>query len=134
MMRLAVPLFLIALGVPFLAGQQARPPVPRGRQQAGAPGANQPIEAVASFDGVFKTASKKFVEVEVPGGDILRMYITRGTKFVRAGQPVAASTFHDGDRVLAEAERDQRMNLLAVRIEAVEPKPPAPAAVTTAPK
>jgi hypothetical protein len=96
------------------------------RRQARVPGGgagDAPIHAVASFDAVFKTSSKKFVEIQVPSGDILRMYITRDTKFVKDGRPVAVGAFHDGDKVLAEAERDQRMNLLAVRIEAAAAKP-----------
>jgi hypothetical protein len=79
------------------------------------------VGAVASFDGVFKSADKKFVEVQVESGDVMRMYITHGTKFILDGKDVKASAFHDGDKVLADATRDARMNLLAVRIENKKP-------------
>jgi hypothetical protein len=50
-------------------------------------------------------------------GDIMRMYITRTTKFIRDGKTVKASDFHDGDKVTADATRDARLNLLAVKVE-----------------
>ena len=106
---------------------------PRRQQQRQAGGnIDAAIEAVASFDGVFKNVSKKFVEVQVSSGDTMRMYITRSTKFVRDGHPVQASAFHDGDKVNAEAERDARMNLIAVKIEAAKPEGVHPG--ETAPK
>ena len=73
--------------------------------------------AVATFEGVFKTSNKKFVEVQVESGDIMRMYLTHGTKFVKEGKPAHAADFHDGDKVTVDAERDVRMNLLAVKVE-----------------
>jgi hypothetical protein len=76
------------------------------------------IDAIATFDGVFKSADKKFVEIQVDSGDIMRMYLTHSTKFIRDGKAVKASDFHNGDRVTADATRDSRMNLLAVKIEA----------------
>jgi hypothetical protein len=79
--------------------------------------------AIATFDGTFKTTNGKFVEVQVPSGDTMRMYVTRGTKFIRDGKPVKAAAFHEGDPVTVDAERDLRMNLLAVKIEA-KPKIP----------
>jgi hypothetical protein len=83
--------------------------------------------AVASFDGVFKSADRKFLEIQVESGDIMRMYITRGTRFVRDGKVVKASDFHDGDKVSADATRDVRLNLLAVKVEIrkAEDKPAA---------
>jgi hypothetical protein len=74
--------------------------------------------AVATFDGTFKVTNGKFVEVQVPSGETMRMHVTRGTKFVRAGKQVKGATFHEGEPVTVDAERDVRMNLLAVRIEA----------------
>lgn len=78
--------------------------------------------AVATFDGVFKTTKGKFVEVQVESGETMRMYITRGTKFIQKGKQVKPSAFHEGDPVRVDAERDLRMNLLAVKIEAVAVK------------
>jgi hypothetical protein len=80
-------------------------------------------QAIATFDGVFKTANSKFVEIQVESGDTMRMYLTHGTKFVRDGKPAKVHDFQDGDKVVVDAERDVRMNLLAVRIE----KKPEPA-------
>jgi hypothetical protein len=79
-------------------------------------------DAVATFDGVFKSADKKFVEIQVESGDIMRMYLTHGTKFVRDGRNVKVSDFHDGDKVTADATRDARLNLLAVKIESRKPE------------
>jgi hypothetical protein len=79
------------------------------------------VDAVASFDGVFKSADKKFVEIQVESGDIMRMYITHNTKFVLDGKNVKPTAFHDGDKVLADATRDARMNMLAVKIENKKP-------------
>ncbi|MEP6715757.1 MAG: hypothetical protein ABJC09_09280 [Terriglobia bacterium] len=80
--------------------------------------------AVASFDGVFKSADKKFVNVQVESGETMRMYLTRGTKFILNGKPAHAIDFHDGDKVIVDAERDARQNLLAVRIENARPEAP----------
>jgi hypothetical protein len=80
-------------------------------------GINPVVDAVASFDGVFKSADKKFVEIQMESGDVMRMYLTRSTKFVIDGKPVKASAFHDGDKVTADATRDARLNMLAVKIE-----------------
>jgi len=88
---------------------------------AGGAGLGPVIDAVATIDGVFKTADKKFVEVQVESGDIMRMYITGKTKFVRDGKAVKASEFHDGEKVTADATRDARLNMLAVKIELVKP-------------
>jgi hypothetical protein len=49
------------------------------------------------------------------------MYITGKTKFLLDGKTVKPSAFHDGDKVLADATRDARMNLLAVKIENKKP-------------
>jgi hypothetical protein len=81
-----------------------------------------PSGAIATFSGVFKSADKKFVMVAVEDGETMRMYLTRGTKFVRDGKPARAADFHDGDKVDVDAERDVRLNLVAVRIEAKKSK------------
>ncbi len=73
--------------------------------------------AIATFDGVFKNYNRKFVEMQVESGETMRMYVTRGTKFVRDGKAAHATDFHDGEKVTVDAERDLRMNLLAVRVE-----------------
>ena len=78
--------------------------------------------AVATFEGTFKTSNGKFVEVQMESGDTMRMYITRGTKFIQSGKNVKAVAFHEGDRVRVDAERDLRMNMLAVKIEAMPEK------------
>ena len=83
---------------------------------AGGAGIGPVIDAVATIDGVFKTADKKFVEVQVESGDIMRMYITGKTKFIREGKAVKSSEFHDGEKVTADATRDARLNMLAVKI------------------
>ncbi len=73
--------------------------------------------AVATFDGTYKTADKKYVYVQTESGDMMRMYLTRGTKFVRDGKAAKPSDFHEGEKVTVDTERDARMNLLAVKIE-----------------
>lgn len=73
--------------------------------------------AVATFEGVFKTANSKVVEVQVENGETLRMLRTRGTRFVRNGKPARPADFHDGEPVTVDAERDVRLNLLVVKVE-----------------
>jgi hypothetical protein len=82
--------------------------------------------AVASFDGVFKAVEKGFVEIQFDSGDVMRMYLTHSTKFIRDGKAAKAADFHEGDKVTAEATRDARMNLLAVRIESRKGDTPKP--------
>jgi hypothetical protein len=74
--------------------------------------------AIATFDGEFKSADKTYVTVELEEGQTMRMFITRGTRFIRDGKPARPSDFHLGDKVSVDAERDVRMNMLAVRVEA----------------
>ena len=81
----------------------------------------QIANAVASFDGVFKSFDKKYVVVQVESGESMRMYVTGSTKFVRDGKPAHGGDFSDGDKVTVDAERDARMNLLAVKIETAKP-------------
>ena len=80
--------------------------------------------AIATFDGVFKNSTRKFVEMQVESGETMRMYVTRGTKFVRDGKAARATDFHDGEKVTVDAERDLRMNLLAVRVELYKKEAP----------
>jgi hypothetical protein len=87
----------------------------------GISGAN--TDAIATFSGTFKTIDKKFLIVEVEDGQVMRMYLTGSTKFVRAGKPAKASDFHTGESVTVDASRDARMNLLAVQVTKAEEKP-----------
>ncbi len=106
--------FLLPLALSIPLGAQVRTPRSPAR---GGGNVGSVVDAVATFDGVFKTADKKFVEIQVESGDTMRMYLTHGTKFIRDGKPAKAADFHDGDKVTADASRDIRMNLLAVKIE-----------------
>src|SRR5947209_5662467 len=74
-------------------------------------------QAIATFEGVFKTSNSKFIEIQVESGDTMRMYLTHSTKFVKDGKPAKVRDFHDGDKVTVDAERDVRLNLLAVKVE-----------------
>ena len=78
-------------------------------------------DAVATFTGAFKSADKKFFTIEVESGESIRMYITGATKFVRAGKPAHVKDFQPGESVTADAARDARMNLLAIRVESAPP-------------
>jgi hypothetical protein len=73
--------------------------------------------AIATFEGTFKTATGKHLEIQVDSGETMRMYLTHGTKFVKDGKAAHAKDFHDGEKVTVDAERDVRMNLLAVKVE-----------------
>lgn len=81
-----------------------------------------PVQAVATFSGVLKSIDRKFITIGVEDGQTMRMYVTRGTRFFREGRPAQARDMHEGDSVSVNAERDVRMNLLAVRVDAVNPK------------
>jgi hypothetical protein len=116
--------FSVLLVFALTAGAQYYPGPGRVGGRAGAAGGagiGPVLDAVATIDGVFKTADKKFVEVQVESGDIMRMYITGKTKFIRDGKTVKSSDFHDGEKVTADATRDARLNMLAVKIELVKP-------------
>jgi hypothetical protein len=82
-------------------------------------GAN--TDVAATFSGIFKSADKKYLTIEVENGQIMRMYITKSTKFFRDDNPAKAADFHSGDRVDVDAGRDARMNLLAVRVAPAKP-------------
>jgi hypothetical protein len=112
---------ILVLSLASALSAQVRRPV-MGRGNTGGP----VIDAVASFDGVFKAAEKSFIEIQVESGDIMRMYLTHGTKFIRDGKNVKVSDFHNGDLVTADATRDARMNLVAVSIASRKPEDKKP--------
>jgi hypothetical protein len=78
--------------------------------------------AIATFNGTFKSADKKYVMVDTEEGNTIRMYITGSTKFFKDDKQVKVGDFHSGEKVTVDAERDARMNLLAVRVTAVSGK------------
>jgi hypothetical protein len=80
--------------------------------------------AVATFKGTFKSANKKYLMITVEDGNVMQIYITHTTKFIREGQTAKASDFQSGENVTVEASRDASLSLLAVRVEAV--KAPGP--------
>lgn len=80
-------------------------------------------DAVATFKGTFKSADKKFLFIDVEEGNTMRMYITGATKFFRDDKQVKATDFHQGDPVSVDVSRDNRLNMLAVRVTAVPPTP-----------
>ncbi len=75
----------------------------------------------ATFNGVYRGMESGRLVIEVENGQNMRMFVTGSTKFIRDGKRAKASEFHDGDPVSVDAERDLRMNLVAVRVEAVKP-------------
>jgi Domain of unknown function (DUF5666) len=111
----------------------------RPQPNANAGGAN--TDAVATFTGTFKSADKKYIFLDLEDGNTMRMFITGATKFMRDDKAAKASDFRSGDKVTVDASRDARMNLLAVRVEAVPAKapegkqePPPPDKQATAPQ
>jgi hypothetical protein len=84
-----------------------------------------PKQVPATFAGTFQgVESGGHLVLEVEGGHQLRMFVIGSTKFIRDGKTVKSSEFHDGDPVTVDAERDARMNLVALKVEAAKPKPP----------
>jgi hypothetical protein len=84
-----------------------------------------PKQIPATFTGVFRgIESGGHLVLEVEGGHQLRMFVIGSTKFIRDGKSVKSETFHDGDAVSVDADRDARMNLVALRVEAKKPVPP----------
>lgn len=84
-----------------------------------------PKQVPATFTGTFQgIESGGHLVVEVEGGHQLRMFVLGSTKFIRDGKTVKASAFHEGDPVSVDAERDARMNLVALRVEKTKPAPP----------
>jgi hypothetical protein len=104
-----------SIAVLFALGFQATPPPPA---------------IPATFDGVFRGVESGRVVVEVENGQSMRMFVTGSTKFIRGGKPSKAAAFSDGDAVTVDAVRDARMNLVALRVEAVPPRAPKPAGDT----
>lgn len=83
---------------------------------------NANTDAVATFTGTFKSADKKYLFIDTEDGNTMRMYITGSTKFIRDDKPAKVSDLHSGDNVTVDVSRDNRLNLLAVRVEVVPPK------------
>jgi hypothetical protein len=110
----------LAMGMPASAQYLPRGSA-RSPRQATAQPTNGLPDAIATVNGTFKSADKKFVTVQVENDQLMRMFITGSTKFIRDGKPAKASEFELGETVVVDTTRDQRMNLLAVRIELVKP-------------
>jgi hypothetical protein len=100
-------------------------PRPRGTPNTTIRGSAN-TEAIATFDGIFKSADKKFLFIGVENGETMRMYITGSTKFIREGKPAHAKDFKTDEKVTVEAERDARLNMIAVRVELTPPPPAKP--------
>jgi hypothetical protein len=111
---------LLLLQYPYPYPQPRR--VPRGQNIPDTHGTI--TDAVATFDGKFKSADKKYITIEMEEGQTMRMYITSATKFFRDYKQVKASDFHTDDKVTVEASRDSRLNLLAVRVTATPLRAP----------
>jgi hypothetical protein len=92
-----------------------------------------PPSIPATFSGIYRGIESGHVVIEVEGGQDMRMFVTGSTKFIRDGRPSKASQFHDGDAVSVDAKRDLRMNLVALRVEAVKPAPAKPDGATEKP-
>jgi hypothetical protein len=84
-----------------------------------------PPSVPATFTGVYRGMESGRVIIEMGPDQNMRMFVTGSTKFIRDGKKSKASEFHDGDAVTVDAERDLRMNLVALRIEVV-PRKAAP--------
>ena len=82
----------------------------------------QPPSVPATFVGVYRGVESGRVVIEVDHGQNMRMFVTSSTKFIRDGKRSKSSQFHDGDAVTVDAERDIRMNLVALRVVAVKPR------------
>jgi len=80
----------------------------------------------ATFTGVYRGMESGRVIIEIGPDRNMRMFVTGSTKFIRDGKKSKASEFHDGDTVTVDAERDLRMNLVALRVEMVPEKAPKP--------
>ncbi len=117
----ALPLCALAQYPGTAGGRVAQP------RTATAVPANGLPEAIATVNGTFKSADKKFITVQVEDDQLMRMYITGSTKFIRDGKLAKASEFELGEPVIVDTTRDARMNLLAVRIELIKPATKAPA-------
>jgi hypothetical protein len=108
--------------------QQVPRPGQRGRIQQGGVAQNANTDAVATFDGVFKSADKKYLLIETDEGNSMRMAVTGATKFVRDGKPAKASDFKPDEKVTVDTSRDAKFNLIAVKVETAPAAKPAPGA------
>lgn len=97
----------------------------RGRVQQGGVAQNANTDAVATFDGLFKAADKKFLLIETEEGNSMRMAVTGSTKFVRDGKPAKPSDFKPDEKVTVDTARDARFNLIAVKVETAPAAKPA---------
>jgi hypothetical protein len=81
-----------------------------------------PKQIPATFTGTFRgIVDGGHLLLEVEGGQQLRMFVIGSTKFILDGKKVESSEFHNGDPVSVDAERDVRMNLVALRVEDAKP-------------
>lgn len=119
-MELMIWLTTAAMAFSLLQQLPGQLPRTRAPRQATAAGQGADTDAIATFSGTFKSADKKYVNIDVEGGE-MRMYLTHSTKFVRDGKAAHASDFESGELVVADTSRDARLNLLAVKIELVKP-------------
>jgi hypothetical protein len=85
-----------------------------------------PPSIPATFTGIYRGMESGRVIIEMGPDQNMRMFVTGSTKFIRDGKKSKASEFHDGDTVTVDAERDLRMNLVALRVEMVPAKAPKP--------
>ena len=95
-------------------------PRPRGPVQPNVDTQGADTGAVATFKGTFKSANKKYLMITLEDGNVMQMYFTHTTKFIRDGQPAKLADFQSDESVTVEASRDARLNLLAVRVEAIK--------------
>ena len=86
---------------------------------------NGNTDAVATFDGVFKSADKKFLLIETEEGNSIRMTVTGSTKFVRDGKPAKPADFKPDEKVRVDTSRDAKFNLIAVKVETAPAAKPA---------
>jgi hypothetical protein len=95
-------------------------PRPRGPVQPNIDTQGAQTGIVATLKGTFKSANKQYLMITVEDGNVMQLYITHTTKFIRDDKPAKASDFQSDEPVTVEASRDARLNLLAVRVEAVK--------------
>lgn len=101
--------------------------VQRGRPLQGGVAQNANTDAIATFDGVFRSADKKFLLIETEEGNSMRMAVTGSTKFVRDGKPAKPSDFKPDEKVMVDTSRDAKFNLIAVKVETAPAAKPAAA-------
>jgi hypothetical protein len=114
-------IFVASVALAFMLFQQVpRQRTPRQQQTSNPQRSN--TDAIATFNGTFKSAEGKFLTIAVEEGQTMRMYITGSTRFIRDGKPAKIADFHTDENVAVDASRDARLNLVAVRVEAVSAK------------